>query len=77
MASEPRMFAENPVFAEVTHAGGMAYPTPGAPARIPSDERIAPAPCPAIGQHTDEVLAELLGMGDGEIARLHDEGLVA
>jgi 2-methylfumaryl-CoA isomerase len=77
LTSEPRLFAENPIFTNVTHAGGMTYPTPGAPARLPADERIAPAPSPAIGQHTDEVLAELLGMASGEIARLHDEGLVA
>ncbi len=32
---------------------------------------------PALGEHTDEILAEVLGMGEGEIGRLHDEGTVA
>ncbi|MBV2148102.1 CoA transferase [Sphingobium sp. AS12] len=74
--TEPRLFGDNSIFADIGHAGGDAYPTPGAPARILGEDRLAPAPAPTIGQDTDEVLAELLGMGDGEISRLHDEGLV-
>ncbi|MBW2426266.1 MAG: CoA transferase [Deltaproteobacteria bacterium] len=31
---------------------------------------------PCVGEHTDEVLRELLGLDDVEIARLHDEGVV-
>jgi 2-methylfumaryl-CoA isomerase len=77
LKTEPRLFSENPVFSDVTHASGATYPTPGAAARIPTDERGAPAASPQIGQHSDEVLSELLGMGSGEIGRLHDEGLVA
>jgi 2-methylfumaryl-CoA isomerase len=30
-----------------------------------------------LGTHTDEVLAEVLGMSSVEIGRLHDDGLVA
>ena len=30
-----------------------------------------------LGEHTDEVLAEVLGMSDGEIGRSHDRGVVA
>ena len=77
LAKEPRLFGENPVFAPVTHAGGDTYPTPGAPARLPGDERAAPPPAPRIGEHTDEVLGSLLGMSGGEIGRLHDAGVVA
>jgi 2-methylfumaryl-CoA isomerase len=77
IADEPRLFSDNPLFAPVTHAGGDAYPTPGFAGRLPGDERQAPAAAPRIGAHSDEILAGLLGMGDGEIARLHDEGLVA
>jgi len=29
-----------------------------------------------VGQHTDEVLAELLGYDADELARLHEEGVV-
>lgn len=77
LVQEPRLFADNPVFADVTHAGGNTYPTPGAAAHMPSDARGLPDPAPRIGQDTDVVLAELLGLGSGEIGRLHDAGLVA
>lgn len=76
LVEEKRMFAENPIFASVTHPGGR-YLTPGAAARLPSDTRVDPLPAPTIGQHSDELLAALLDMDDGEIARLHDAGLVA
>jgi 2-methylfumaryl-CoA isomerase len=77
LAKEPRLFGENPIFSDVTHAGGDTYPTPGSAARLPADERGAPAASPRIGQHTDEVLASLLGLSSGEIGKLHDEGIVA
>jgi 2-methylfumaryl-CoA isomerase len=35
-----------------------------------------PRPAPELGAHTDEVLAELLGLSGTEIGRLHDRGLV-
>jgi 2-methylfumaryl-CoA isomerase len=77
IASEPRLFAGNPIYSTVTHGGGDAYPTPGAAVRLPQDERLHSAASARIGAHTDEVLADLLGMGNGEIGRLHDQGLVA
>ena len=30
-----------------------------------------------LGQHTDEVLSEILGLSDGQIGRLHDSNIVA
>ena len=74
---EPRLFGENPIFSEIAHPGGARYPAAGAAARIPSDTRAEPAPAPTIGQHTDEVLAEVLGLDSGAIGRLHDQGIVA
>ena len=76
LADEPRLFADNPIFSNVRHPSGT-YPTPGAAARLPQDERSEAQPAPAFGQHTDELLASLLGMGSGEVARLHDDGVVA
>ena len=34
-------------------------------------------PPPLLGQHTDEVLREILGMDDGDIKSLKAEGVVA
>ena len=75
--ADPRLYKDNPVFEAVRHPSGLSYPAPGAMASIPQDQRGPVQPAPRLGQHTDEVLAEVLGMSAGEIARLHDQGVVA
>lgn len=77
LAADPRLTTQNPVFAEVDHASGHRYLTPGAAASFMGTERQAPTRAPRLGEHTDQVLAEVLGLSCGEIARLHDQGLVA
>ena len=42
-----------------------------------TDARGPVRPAPKLGQHTDEVLAEVLKLSGGEIARLHDARIVA
>ena len=74
---DPRLFKGNPVFQEVAQPSGLTYPAPGAAATIPQDERRPVTPAPRLGQHTDEVLAEVLGLPSSEIALLHDQGVVA
>jgi 2-methylfumaryl-CoA isomerase len=76
LSDEPQLFAENPVFAPVAHPGGT-YLTPGSAARLPGETAHPSGPAPRIGADTDEVLADLLGLGSGEIGGLHDAGLVA
>ena len=77
LTTELRLFGDNPIFSSILHPGGATYAAPGAPARIPSDERFPPVAAPTIGRDTDLVLSDLLGLGDREIARLHDTGVVA
>jgi len=74
---DPRLYKGNPVFADIRHPSGLSYPAPGAMATIPQDARGDARPAPRLGQHTDEVLADVLGMSGGEIAKLHDDGVVA
>lgn len=77
LAAEPGFITGNPVFAEQTHPSGHSYPTGGAPATLPSLPR-RPAPrAPRLGEHTEEVLAEVLRLSAPEIARLHDRRIVA
>jgi 2-methylfumaryl-CoA isomerase len=77
VASDERLFTANPIFANVAHAGSGRYPTPGAPVRISQETRTEPRPAHRIGEHTDELLAELLGMSNSEISRLRDDRVVA
>lgn len=74
---DPRLYKDNPLFETITHPSGRTYPAPGAMGTIPQDVRKPVTPAPRLGQHTDEVLSGLLGLSGGEIARLHDAGIVA
>lgn len=74
---DKRLFAGNPIFAELEHPSGQRYAAPGAAATIPQDARAPATAAPKLGQHTDEVLGDLLGLSSAEIGRLHDQGIVA
>ncbi|MFD1189399.1 CoA transferase [Phenylobacterium conjunctum] len=74
---DTRLFKDNPLFEDIRHPSGLTYPAPGAMGTIPQDQRLSVQPAPKLGQHTDEVLAEVLGMSSGEIGKLHDAGVVA
>jgi 2-methylfumaryl-CoA isomerase len=50
---------------------------PGSPLEFSALGRLPPNRAPVLGEHTDQVLAELLGLSDTEIGRLHDAGVVA
>jgi 2-methylfumaryl-CoA isomerase len=76
-ATDAELFgARNPVFGAVAQPSGLDYPVAGPAATLVGPKRGAVTGAPKLGAHTDEVLAELLGMSSGEIARLHDAGLV-
>ena len=72
-----RVSEKNPVFADVDQPGIGSLRTPASPLRFPTDPPVAPLSAPLLGTHTDEVLADVLGMSSAEIGRLHDDGLVA
>jgi 2-methylfumaryl-CoA isomerase len=74
MSGDTRLFAN---LTEIEHPSGHRYPTPGAAAEVFGETRPAPVAAPRLGEHTDEVLAERLGLSSAEIGRLHDAGIVA
>jgi 2-methylfumaryl-CoA isomerase len=74
---DPRLYKDNPLFQTVRHPSGLDYIAPGAMGTVLPDARQAVKPAPKLGQHTDEVLAGVLGLSSGEIGRLHDAKLVA
>jgi 2-methylfumaryl-CoA isomerase len=75
-ARDPAMVSDNSIFGEAINPSGVEYPAAGAFVTIPQLERAAPQSAPRNGQHSEEVLAERLGMASGEIARLIDAGIV-
>lgn len=77
LAEDWRASADNPMFAELEQPGLGRYLVPGSPLEFSALERTAPAPAPIVGQHTEEVLADVLGLSENEIAGLHDRGIVA
>lgn len=77
VAEDRPLVADNPLFASVTHASGHSYPTPGYAATMTGTPRADARPAPALGANTEEVLADVLGCSGGEIAALHDRGVVA
>jgi 2-methylfumaryl-CoA isomerase len=75
--NDPRCSEANPLFAMVDQPGIGRYLMPGLPLDFGASPRLPPNPAPVLGEHTDTVLAEELGMSAAEIARLHDERVVA
>jgi 2-methylfumaryl-CoA isomerase len=63
------------VLADIDQPGIGPVVSARSPLRMGTDYG-APAVAPRLGQHTDEVLAEVLGLGDSELAQLHDRGIV-
>jgi len=75
--NDPRASTENPMFEEVEQPGIGTYRMPGSPLEFSNAERLSPARAPQLGEHTEEVLADVLGLGGREIGRLYDGSVVA
>ena len=74
---DPRCSPANPLFADIEQPGIGRYPMPGLPLDFSASPRTPTRPAPRLGEHTDEVLAEVLRLPAGEISRLHDSGVAA
>ena len=75
--NDPRCSTANPMWASIEQPGIGTYLMPGSPVTLSDLPRTPPRPAPLLGEHTDEVLAEILGLPALEIGRLHDDGIVA
>ena len=53
------------------------YLMPGTPLDFDRVPRPPAMPAPVLGQHTDQILLEILGLSEAEVGRLHDDGIVA
>ena len=77
-ANDPVLVADNPLFGPApANPSGFEYPATRSFANLPGREAGDPAPAPFLGQHSEEVLAEKLGLSSGAIGKLVDAGTVA
>ncbi|MGF1604936.1 MAG: CoA transferase [Rhodothalassiaceae bacterium] len=74
---DPDISAAHPMFRMVEQPGIGSYLVPGTPFDFSGFDRDPPARAARLGEHTDQILAETLGLPSGEIGRLHDERIVA
>jgi 2-methylfumaryl-CoA isomerase len=74
---DPRCSTDNAMFAEVEHPGIGTYLMPGSPLWFSGIDRAPVRRAPLLGEHTEEILADVLGLSTAEVGRLHDAGVVA
>lgn len=77
LAADKDAVRDNPMFTVLDQPGIGRYPVAASPLQFGAVPRQPPATAPTLGQHTDEILSGILGLSNGEIARLHDEKIVA
>lgn len=77
VAGDPRLFTANPQFQTIAHPSGLSYPAAGPAATLAGEDRGRIVPAPRLGAQSDEILASILGLDSGQIADLHDRGIVA
>ncbi|OWV40697.1 CoA transferase [Mameliella alba] len=75
LREDPDLSTENPMFSEIEQPGIGRYRVPGSPFSFAGIAREAPRPAPQLGQHTEEVLADVAKLPEGEIGKLMDEGV--
>src|SRR5262249_34359432 len=62
VTEDARLFVDNPIFSNVLQPSGLQYRAAGAPLRGSVEDGNPVSAAPRLGQHTDEILAQLLGM---------------
>ncbi len=68
---------DNPLFSLVDQPGIGEYLMPSSPIRFSDSNNIPAKAAPVLGEHTDEILGDVLGLSGIQIGRLHDQGIVA
>jgi 2-methylfumaryl-CoA isomerase len=77
LANDPRVSPAAEVFERVDTPGVGRHLAAGTPLRIAGELRGGVRPAPLLGEHTDEVLQDVLGLDAARVGRLHDANIVA
>jgi len=77
ITEDPRFSENNAMFSNLNQPGVGSYLAPGSPLDFSAQERLPVHPAPILGQHTNEILNDVLGLPDHTIAKLHDDCIVA
>jgi 2-methylfumaryl-CoA isomerase len=73
---DPRCSTDNTMWELVEDPGVGRYLMPGTPLDFSAVPRTAVRRAPKLGEHTEAVLSDLLGMTTSEIGRLERDGIV-
>lgn len=76
VADDKACSTENPLFSYIDQPGAGRTLTPGLPLDYSALGRSGAQPAPRLGQHTEEVLYDLLGMSTAEFGKLVAQGIV-
>ncbi|MFM7530952.1 MAG: CoA transferase [Rubrivivax sp.] len=74
--TDPECSPANPLFTTIEQPGVGPVLSPAIPLAFAQPGRAPPGPAPRLGEHTQQVLGELLGIGSAEFGRLLAHGVV-
>ncbi len=77
LAHDARVADSAEIFASIETPGVGRHRAAGTPVRVGGEERRTTRPAPLLGEHTDEVLQDVLGLDSAAVGLLHDAGVVA
>ncbi|MBU2704031.1 CoA:oxalate CoA-transferase [Sporomusaceae bacterium BoRhaA] len=70
---DPQVLARD-MIVEVDHPVAGKFKMPGVPIKLSETPGEVESPAPLLGQHTEEILQEMLGLSKEEVAKLKEEG---
>ncbi len=77
LAQDADLSTAHPMFSLLHQPGIGSYLAPASPLDFSRVPRLPAMPAPLLGQHTDEILLDVLGLPAHEVGALHDAGIVA
>ena len=77
LAEDSDLSVENPLFENVLNPDIGEYLTPRFPGNFSCSPSVEPTTAPELGAHTEEILSDIVGLGDRAIGKLLEKGIVA